>query len=103
MLWVLSKSAQRGHVELEARGGGDVEARPGDRDGPQDMAVCKREHASAGRLAQADELGGPGIDLSRRLAAGAAVLVELPARVHLVDLLCGKALVVAVIELAKGV
>ncbi len=48
-----------------------------------------------------DELLGPGVDLRWCLAAGTAVLVDLPVGVRLVNLLRGQAFVAAVVDLSQ--
>ena len=48
-----------------------------------------------------DELLGPSVDLRRCLAAGTAVLVDLPVGVRLVNLLRGQAFVATVVDLSQ--
>ena len=64
------------------------------------------EHvATPGRGAgrEVEELLGSRIDLSRRLAPGASVVVDLPAWPRISDLRAGQAFVLAVAELSKQV
>src|SRR5712691_13148332 len=98
---VLTQPAQGGDVELQARGGGDVQAQPSHSNGAQDVAVRKRKHSTVEGFAQPDELAGAGVDLSRRLPARRAVPVNLPARMLLVNLCGGDAFVSAVIDFAQ--
>jgi len=101
VVWVLLKAAQRGDIELQAGGNGDVESEPGHRDGTQDVPVAECKDAAAGSFAKADELEGSRIDLSWGLSAGAPVFEYLPARLLFVNLFGGDPFVVAVIEFAK--
>ena len=101
MLRTLLKTAQGGHVELQARGDGDVEPKPGDGDCTQDMAVTEREHAAAGGLTQADETERAGIDEGGGLPAGTSISEQLPARLTFVNLHGGDPFVLAVIKFAE--
>lgn len=62
------------------RGRGDVEAEPGDGDGAKDVAVGECEDIAAGACRELDESLSSLVDLSRRLAARAAVVIQLPIR-----------------------
>ena len=101
MLRVLLKTAQRGHVELQARGDCDAELEPGDSDRSKDVAVGKREHAAAGSLTQADEPERAGIDLSGGLPTGTSVFEQLPAWLPFVNVRGCDPFVLAVIEFAE--
>lgn len=83
--------------------GGEKDGRrdPGGRDRAQDVAVRECDGATFSSVPddELDELEGSRVDLRRGLAAGAAVAVDLPSRVHLEDLLGGQAFVPAVVEL----
>src|SRR4030081_141410 len=95
------QAAQGGDVELQPGCDGDVQAEPGCADRPQDVAVCKSEDTTTGRLAQADEFKCALVDLGRGLASRAAVPVELPAGPPGMDLFGRDALVLTVVELAE--
>ena len=101
MVWVLLKPAQRGDIELQAGGDGDVESEPGHRDGTQDVPMAECKDATAGSFTKADELEGSRIDLRWGFSAGAPVFEDLPARFLFVNLFGGDPFVVAVIELAQ--
>ena len=101
MLRIRPQPAQRGHVELQVGGDGDVEMEPGHCDRAQDVAVGEGKHAAAGGLTQVDEAERAGIDLGRGLPAGTSVFEQLPARLSFVNLIGGDPFVLAVIEFAE--
>src|SRR5258706_13886391 len=101
MLRILLKTAQGGHVELQARGNGDVKPEPCDGDRSKDVAVTKCEHATAGGFTQADEPERAGVDLRGSLPAGTSVFEQLPARLPFVNLRRGDPFIRAVIDFAE--
>src|ERR1700716_2048152 len=62
---VFAEPAERGHVQLQPGGCGDVQLQPRDGEGTQDVAVREQEHTAVDGLAQVDDLEGPLIDLGR--------------------------------------
>src|SRR5262249_55269086 len=90
-----------GGVERQDRGGADLEAHPGDGQSPQKVTVRERDRRRLlpGELAQ--ERPSAGIDLCRRLAAWAAVHIDLPSGPLGPDVGAGQALIVSVVELPQ--
>src|SRR4029077_13141858 len=98
---VAHELAQGGHVQQQSGSRRDVEVHPGDRDGPDDVAVRKREHVAFALECEGDELTRARIGGGGGLASWAAVTKEVPAGMRLVDLGASQALVLAVVELLK--
>jgi hypothetical protein len=98
---VIPKDAHSGDVQVEPGGGGDVQGHPGDGNRTQDVAVGEGERSALVGSGDRDEFKRTRVYLSRGLAAGASIFEELPVGAGLTYLLCGHALVVAVVELGQ--
>jgi hypothetical protein len=101
-VFVVSKNAQRGDIQVEGFGRPDIQVHPGDGDRPQKVAVRESKNAAfGGRSGERDELDGPRPDLRRGLTTRAPVFVELPVGARFKDRLGREALVFAVVDLAQ--
>src|SRR5437868_7045115 len=87
---------------MQAGGDPELRADPCDCDGAEDVAVRER-HEPRVRVPghKLDELPRSFVDLLRRLAAGTAVLVDLPAGIRFVDLPGAQALIATVVDLLE--
>src|SRR5258708_5268157 len=101
MLRILLKTAQGGHVELQACSDRDVKAKPRDSDRSEDVAVGEREDAAAGGLTRVDDPERGGIARRGGPPAGTSVFEELPVRLPFVNLRGRDPFVLAVIEFAE--
>ncbi len=80
---VVAEHAEGGDVEHQAGGDLHVGADPRGRDGAEDVAVRKGEHAASWLAGEDDELLGARIDLRGSFPLGRSVGVDLPAGVEL--------------------
>src|SRR5215470_279298 len=97
----LPQDVDGGGVERQDRGGADLEAHPGDRQSPQKVTVRERDRRRLLPGEPAQERPSAGIDLCWRLAAWAAVCIDLPSRPLGPDVGAGQALIVSVVELPQ--
>lgn len=100
---VIAKLAQRRDVQHQARRDADVGTDPCRADRAEDVPVGEGEHETARLARERKERLRPLIDLGWGLAARTAVLVNLPARVRLMDLPRGLALIVPVVDLPQEI
>ena len=77
---VVAQKAQGGDVQVQCRRRLHVQLHPGDGHNTKEMAVRESQHPRACGRAEVDEGQRTRVDLGGRLAAGASVPVQLPAR-----------------------
>jgi len=97
----VAQNTEGGNVEIELSGRLDLQTHPRDCDGSEEVAVREGEDRAVCLQGEVDELLSPFEDLPRRFASRTPVLVQLPPRLRLTNLLCRLALVLAVLDLAK--
>ena len=98
---VETKDAQGCDIEGQRGSRLDIQPHPRNGDGANEVAVREREDPAVDCAGKPDELLRPCIDLCRRFASGAPILVELPIGSRFADCLRGEALVFAVLDLPK--
>src|SRR5690242_7564105 len=100
---LVAERTERSGAEAEETAVLRAEADPPGADHPQHVPVTEEDHVATRLARLGDHPVGPRAHVGRGLPVGGAVAPQAPARVALMDLGGGDALIVAVIPLAEVV